>query len=177
MGVDKDHLEIFQFLFLIVLSTVIDYTSASMIGEGRVTPAQRRTAGAYLIAAAVGFLTIRWRGESLVPQTLEDFLPLLGTVAFVAVVELLYPRLEALTEERKRKWFIIASVSANLGILGIFKYYNFFAESLTDALSGAFGVTPSARSSGRTASSGRPITLEREPSTPRTKRLPSPWSA
>jgi D-alanyl-lipoteichoic acid acyltransferase DltB (MBOAT superfamily) len=36
----------------------------------------------------------------------------------------------------KRKTFVALSMALNLGILGIFKYYNFFAESLQTALSG-----------------------------------------
>lgn len=44
---------------------------------------------------------------------------------------------EAKTDTHKKIWFWI-SVSINLGFLGIFKYYNFFAESLATAL-GAIG--------------------------------------
>src|SRR5215467_7258380 len=40
--------------------------------------------------------------------------------------------------ERWRKPALIASLSANLGLLGFFKYYNFFAESLVQLL----GLSP-----------------------------------
>ena len=40
---------------------------------------------------------------------------------------------EAASEKRKKTWFWI-SVGINLGFLGVFKYYNFFADSFKDAL-------------------------------------------
>lgn len=42
---------------------------------------------------------------------------------------------EAKNKNHKKFWFWL-SVSINLGFLGIFKYYNFFAESLAESLSG-----------------------------------------
>ena len=36
-------------------------------------------------------------------------------------------------QERKRKLLLLASICVNLGFLGFFKYYNFFAESFADA--------------------------------------------
>jgi alginate O-acetyltransferase complex protein AlgI len=41
---------------------------------------------------------------------------------------------DAKSESMKKFWFWL-SISVNLGFLGIFKYYNFFADSLADALS------------------------------------------
>lgn len=38
---------------------------------------------------------------------------------------------------KKRKWFLITSLVANIGVLAIFKYYNFFNENLTTILYGA----------------------------------------
>jgi alginate O-acetyltransferase complex protein AlgI len=40
---------------------------------------------------------------------------------------------EAATRNRKRFWFWL-SISVNLGFLGVFKYYNFFAASFADAV-------------------------------------------
>lgn len=47
---------------------------------------------------------------------------------------------EAKAKGEKRFWFWL-SVSINLGFLGVFKYYNFFATSFADAL-GHFGLRP-----------------------------------
>lgn len=40
--------------------------------------------------------------------------------------------LEKITDLQKRKWFLIASLIANIGVLAIFKYYNFFNENITE---------------------------------------------
>ncbi|MEP7236299.1 MAG: hypothetical protein ABI685_00475 [Ferruginibacter sp.] len=43
---------------------------------------------------------------------------------------------------RKRSWFCL-SISINIGFLAVFKYFNFFAESFTDAIS-LFGLRANA---------------------------------
>ena len=40
---------------------------------------------------------------------------------------------DRIEDPRKRKAFVLLSMALNLGMLGYFKYYNFFAESLHDA--------------------------------------------
>ncbi len=51
-------------------------------------------------------------------------------------------KIENETEPRRRKLVVAASIVVNLTVLGIFKYFNFFASSLQSAL-GAIGVHPS----------------------------------
>ncbi|HYQ00916.1 MAG TPA: MBOAT family O-acyltransferase [Polyangiaceae bacterium] len=52
-------------------------------------------------------------------------------------------RLDASSNERQRKWLITLSVSVQLGILGLFKYLNFFADSGAALLQRlGFGVHP-----------------------------------
>ena len=46
--------------------------------------------------------------------------------------------------ERKRKWLLSISIITNLGILGFFKYYNFFIGSFTEAFS-LFGMSLQAK--------------------------------
>lgn len=43
--------------------------------------------------------------------------------------------LKSSDNEKKRKAFLVISLAVNLGILGFFKYFNFFVESFTDAFS------------------------------------------
>ena len=38
-------------------------------------------------------------------------------------------------QQRRRKWYLFISIACNLGLLGFFKYYNFFIESFTTAFS------------------------------------------
>src|SRR5580704_4191919 len=47
--------------------------------------------------------------------------------------------IHATPDRRRQRLFLTVSISANLGILGFFKYYNFFADSLHSLLT-AFGV-------------------------------------
>jgi alginate O-acetyltransferase complex protein AlgI len=51
-------------------------------------------------------------------------------------------KIEGQTQPRRRKLLLAASIVVNLTVLGIFKYFNFFASSLQSAL-GAIGVHPS----------------------------------
>jgi alginate O-acetyltransferase complex protein AlgI len=49
--------------------------------------------------------------------------------------------IEGARSQRARRAWLLASVAANLGILGFFKYYGFFEENVR-ALFGWFGLTP-----------------------------------
>lgn len=42
-------------------------------------------------------------------------------------------------EGKKRKWLLILSICANIGVLAVFKYYNFFNESLQEVI-GILGI-------------------------------------
>lgn len=53
-------------------------------------------------------------------------------------------KMEQTENQKARKFWFWLSITANLGFLGIFKYYNFFAESFAQALAGiGFTVHPS----------------------------------
>lgn len=41
------------------------------------------------------------------------------------------------TKGKKKKWFLIASLIANIGVLAVFKYYNFLNDNLSILLNGA----------------------------------------
>jgi D-alanyl-lipoteichoic acid acyltransferase DltB (MBOAT superfamily) len=43
--------------------------------------------------------------------------------------------LDRLSSARSRRWLLAASIAANLGVLGFFKYHDFFARSFSEALS------------------------------------------
>ena len=58
-----------------------------------------------------------------------------GLVLFLVILE----ALEKLSPEKQRKALLILSLAVNLGILGFFKYWNFFAQSLTSMLT-AFSI-------------------------------------
>jgi D-alanyl-lipoteichoic acid acyltransferase DltB (MBOAT superfamily) len=71
----------------------------------------------------------------------SDFMPyvLLGMPAFLAAAALAYRLLVRLEEERRRKACMILSIVMQLMVLGFFKYFNFFIDSL-DASLGELGI-------------------------------------
>src|SRR5690606_12444981 len=57
----------------------------------------------------------------------------LSLIVFSSVLDFLCGQLIAgTTSKRKKKLWLTISVCVNLGFLGIFKYFNFFAESLAN---------------------------------------------
>lgn len=52
--------------------------------------------------------------------------------------------LERTLEPSRRKLLLFLSIATNLGVLGFFKYYNFFVDSWADMLQ-TFGMTPNVR--------------------------------
>jgi len=139
-----------RFLFLIVLSTVVDYFSGLMIGEGRIEKKSRLLISVWLVISCFVFVVIRWR--TIFPES-EWATPFEGTstihwlvpVSVVLAMVLwnsLYPLFESLPDEKKRNVFLFASIFTNLSILGFFKYFNFFIESLSQVVTN-LGIEPS----------------------------------
>ena len=69
----------------------------------------------------------------------------LGLIVFSSAVDFAVGlRLGASDDERQRKRLLAVSLVANLGLLGFFKYFNFFVDSAADALR-LLGLDPSLR--------------------------------
>lgn len=64
---------------------------------------------------------------------------LLGLIVFTSFLGWGGGLLTERVEKKKAKWLVGLNVAINLGILAVFKYYNFFAENLV-ALGESFGV-------------------------------------
>ncbi|HEY9607835.1 MBOAT family O-acyltransferase [Allocoleopsis sp.] len=142
-----------RFVFLLVLSTVVDFCCGSMIETGRLTGSKRRLASLFLVLAAFLCVTVQWdavvfrtkpialsvQWAKLLPTSLSGWLVLLGALALVAAANLLYPRFTSLPEEQRRKLFLWLSIGTNLALLGFFKYFNFFISSAEGFIS-ALGI-------------------------------------
>jgi alginate O-acetyltransferase complex protein AlgI len=117
-----------RMLFLILLTTALDFCCGLMIQRGKLTGMQRSLPSLSLIGASFLFLVLQWdQGQvSLAPH---GWLLGLGTIVIVTILNLLYPRFANLPLERRRKVFLFASIVINLGILSVFKYFNFFVDS------------------------------------------------
>ncbi|MFB2977105.1 MBOAT family O-acyltransferase [Microseira sp. BLCC-F43] len=132
-----------RFVFLIVLSTAVDFYCGSMIETGRLTRSGRRVAAWCLILAAFFCITVQWNAvrlntetfglsvqwNQLLPAAPSGWLVLIATIALVGIANLLYPRLTAIKEKKRRDLFLWISICTNLGLLGFFKYFNFFIDS------------------------------------------------
>jgi D-alanyl-lipoteichoic acid acyltransferase DltB (MBOAT superfamily) len=59
---------------------------------------------------------------------------LAGSIAFLALIFFIFSVLEKLDEPKRRFYCLMVSLTTQLGLLGVFKYFNFFAESLLVAL-------------------------------------------
>jgi alginate O-acetyltransferase complex protein AlgI len=141
-----------RFLFLVALSTTIDYWVGLMIASGGLRRREWALPAVFLTASSVLFL-------GLDPAKLFDPLhfPSLnasdlirpeigwsfaGITAFIAFVSALFWFFERLPEPRRRICCLMVSLVTQLGLLGVFKYFNFFAESLAEALA-AIGIQSS----------------------------------
>jgi len=139
----------YRFLFLILISTVIDYIGGLGVAGVRLDRRKLGWLGALLVGSAFALTSGIGYGElarghvaTALPHKLEALLYVpLGTVAAVVAYGFALPRLYALPEQRRRKLFLAISMIANLAILAFFKYFDFFVGSLNDLLH-VVGMSP-----------------------------------
>ena len=104
-----------SFIFFIFLGGVL--------AAYRMLPSPRGRAVFLLVASYFFYGYWDWRFTSLLAiSTITDFMVGLG--------------LERVQEQRARKRLLLLSCIVNLGILGVFKYFNFFVKSAQATLSG-----------------------------------------
>jgi alginate O-acetyltransferase complex protein AlgI len=123
-----------RFLILVIVSTINDYFGG--IGASGLRPQRAE----FIRAVALGLPLVV---ALALPTLAQSPLVLVGGLAFFLVAAVLVTILERLEGERRRKAYMIASVTINLSILGFFKYFNFFATSLSAVLA-PFGIAPDA---------------------------------
>jgi D-alanyl-lipoteichoic acid acyltransferase DltB (MBOAT superfamily) len=146
----------YRFLFLILLTTVVDYIGGLGVAGARLGGRERTRLALLLVAAAV-LLTGNVHYHALavglmdgdaaqalaaLPRRLADFRIALATVVLFGGYMLALPALYRLPDARRRRTFLVISIGTNLAILGFFKYFDFFAESFA-ALLAQFGIEAS----------------------------------
>lgn len=139
-----------RFLFLIVLSTVIDFCAGLMIDKGFISQKNRYLISFYLIASSLFFLTLKWQYFTIdinnrnldvdwfnfIPQDVSSWTVFLLTLGLTLIGNYLYFPLVKLSKNKKEKIFLAVSICANLGLLGVFKYFNFFIGSMESIFQG-----------------------------------------
>jgi alginate O-acetyltransferase complex protein AlgI len=133
-----------RFLFLVAISTTVDFWVGLLIENGRLSRRQLIGPTIFLALSALAFLCVKldvlWtRG----PQPLDfaalvrwSVIPwvLLGTLVFAAAVGVITLVLQLLRGPQRRLFCLMISVTTQLGLLAVFKYFNFFIDSLSQAL-------------------------------------------
>lgn len=130
----------YRFLFLVLVSTYIDYIGGLGVAGVRLSAARLR--GLFALVATAAFVLcgpfdLLALGRDLLAGDLRACLAAIPTapaaytlpaaiVAAVAAYQCVLPWLYALPERRRRVAFLTISMVANLGLLGFFKYCDFF---------------------------------------------------
>ena len=142
-----------RFLFLMILSTSTDFWTGLVLDRGRLSRREMLVPATFLICAALLLLGVnipelvdRMRGAAASSELITPLLPqvLIGIPVFVLLGAIGYKVLASLSEDRRRFTCMVFSIVAQLTLLGFFKYFNFFIDSLVVALS-AVGVAATPR--------------------------------
>lgn len=139
-----------KFLVLIYLSTAIDYVAALGIVGERLSWLRRAGISALLVLSGLALVGVNWEAvrAGTYDWSFGDILWPSHTGARPAiiacyVVALLWPLINEgmfrLGETGRKRAFLLASLVANLGLLGFFKYYGFFVTSAVAVLQ-RFGI-------------------------------------
>jgi len=115
-----------RFLILVAISTSVDYMAALGAAGKPVFLIDRLKSAAFLLAVTVG---------SLIFASAKDLWLLPLVAAGMMVAGLWLKVIDRSPPERQRRYWLYLSLVTNLGILGFFKYFNFFVGSVTAALS------------------------------------------
>jgi D-alanyl-lipoteichoic acid acyltransferase DltB (MBOAT superfamily) len=130
-----------RFLFLVALSTTVDFWVGLMIENGQLSSRQWLAPARFLIASAVAFLglnpaALAWGHldlRALIRAPLIGW-AFVGSIAFITFISFLFFILSGVDDARRRLSCLMFSLITQLGLLGVFKYFNFFVDSLSDAL-------------------------------------------
>ncbi|MDZ7627584.1 MAG: MBOAT family O-acyltransferase [Parvularculaceae bacterium] len=112
-----------RFLLLIAASTAVDFIAALGASGERVRAGDLKKAGLYLGAVSLA---------ATLPTFGDSWRWLLLTGAFALAGGVLALVIERARGDRRKLW-LITSLCANLGLLGVFKYFGFFTESFIAA--------------------------------------------
>jgi D-alanyl-lipoteichoic acid acyltransferase DltB (MBOAT superfamily) len=117
-----------RFLALLLTTTVVDFFGALAIAGERKSAAK---------VVGVGLLPFCWLMGCSIFYSAQPVVSgeiILAAATFPIAYGALYQLLWRMPLEKQRRAFLILSLCSNLGVLGFFKYFNFFAGSLETLL-------------------------------------------
>ena len=123
-----------RFLMLLLLSTVVDYTVARCL-DGGLPWSKRWQLSGWLVAGCAVFVAVDYSSGTLRSELAVALWTITGLAAALPLGSELVLRLPIAV---RRRVLLGASLSVNLGMLGYFKYHNFFMENAI-GLAGWFG--------------------------------------
>lgn len=136
-----------RFLFLIAFSTTIDFWLGLIMEKGQLSRVQKIIPSLFILSSSVIFVSINFREAGSCQDCSRNFLDitytgwtLFGTIAFLILASIAYLLLKQVDETARRRACLLLSLCIQLSLLGFFKYFNFFADSLHNALLG-LGIT------------------------------------
>lgn len=138
----------YRFLFLVLISTAIDFIGGLGVAGVRLSSAKLWRISLFVIGSCALLCTNiqypeLWSGllagdvtmiSAALPHSWHDFSILFGTTVVTLGYQAMLPWLYARPETSRRKLFVWISMVANLAILGFFKYCDFFIDSLRQML-------------------------------------------
>jgi alginate O-acetyltransferase complex protein AlgI len=122
-----------RFLILVAISTAVDYVAALGAAGKPVRPVDLFKSAAFLILVTIASLAFAAGDLWLVKPVAAGMLA--AGIAIAAI--------KRAPEEARRKYWLMLSLTTNLGILAFFKYFNFFVGSAAAAIQ-ALGFNPNA---------------------------------
>lgn len=138
-----------RFLFLIILSTVVNYCCGIIIKDEKITLKQRMAISVWLIVSCFLLVIINWNCLTTSHANLADCVEWIailsnkgGWIIFLLVcgatltANFFYSKIASTDKNKKHLFYLILGISANLSILGFFKYYNFFIDNIEWTLEG-----------------------------------------
>lgn len=129
-----------RFLFLIIVSTAVDYCCGLMIRENHLSRSGYLAAVVSVVLGFVLFLVVPRvlpSAELAGLDSLSLVLIGIGISLFVLLAPLLAQYVTRFLEDKRSRIYLLISVVTNLGILGFFKYFDFFIDSAETMLIGA----------------------------------------
>jgi len=123
-----------KFLFLIVLSTCVDFLTGILIADGRVTKRDLLKSSSWLFLSAIIYLVISWptTDNGLSGLALNNDAIIISIILFITWISAIFIAkkvIPKLSQQTNKRLFVTISIVVNLTILAFFKYFNFFIDS------------------------------------------------
>ena len=115
-----------RFLYLIVLSSYVDFFCGLIISKKEISQKNRLGSSLFFLICSILFIEVRWKeGFDIVANGFGFF----SSIFFITFLNILHLNVINGRIVKSERLGVMISIWVNLGILGFFKYFNFFTES------------------------------------------------